>query len=142
MKNNQQSFGFLVADVSRLMRRAFARRLGEGSITLNEARALVYIARNQGLRQIDLADLLEIQAIQLARLIDRLAELKLVERRAVPADRRAYCIHLLPAAAKVLASFEKVATAIHKEALDGLSGEQIGVLTNALEHISTNLNRR
>ena len=48
MKIQQDSFGFLVADVSRLLRRTFAQRLAEGSITLNEARALVYVARHEG----------------------------------------------------------------------------------------------
>jgi DNA-binding MarR family transcriptional regulator len=124
------------------MRRAFARRLGDSPITFNEARALVYIGRNQGLRQIDLAELLEIQPIQLARLIDRLAELKLVERLPVPGDRRAYHIHLLSAAGEVLASFEKVASAIRKEAFAGLSAEQLNAMIDGLTHIRNNLNQR
>ncbi len=142
MKASQDGLGFLVADVSRLMRRAFARRLEESQITLNEARALAYVARNQGLRQVDLAELLEVQPIQLARLIDRLEKLKLVKRQTVQGDRRAYHIHLMPAATEVLACFEKVTKAIRKEAMEGLSPEQVSTMTQALEHIRNNLNRR
>ena len=142
MKIQQDSFGFLVADVSRLLRRAFAQRLGEGSITLSEARALVYVARHEGVRQVDLAELLEIQPIQLARLIDKLAELKLVKRQPAPNDRRAYHIHLLPAASEVLASFESVAGAIRKQAMEGLTPDQVKAITDGLSKIRQNLNYR
>ena len=142
LQATHDNMGFLVADVSRLMRRSFARRLSEGTITLNEARALAYIGRNQGLRQIDLAELLEMQPIQLARLIDRLCEMKLVERQASPDDRRAYHIYLLPAAGAVLASFEKVAKTIRDEAMEGLSQEQIEALIFALTHIRNNFKCR
>jgi len=142
MNTQQQNLGFLLADVVRLMRRAFSRRLGDNPITLNEARALAYIGRNHGLRQIDLAEMLEIQPIQVARLIDRLAEMKLVERLPVPGDRRAYHIHLLPAAGDVLASFEKVANVVRQEAMAGLSGEQLDMMLEGLTHIRNNLNQR
>src|SRR5450631_1821818 len=117
------------------MRRAFTAALGDSSITLNEARALVYVSRHQGVRQIDLAEMLEIQPIQLARLIDRLEALQLVERRTAPQDRRAYHIYLLPAAAEVLASFEGVAKGIRAEAMKGLSNQQVSAILDGLETI-------
>jgi DNA-binding MarR family transcriptional regulator len=139
MKAWRDSLGFLTADVSRLTRRAFARHLEDCSVTLNEARALVNVARNEGVRQVDLAELLEIQPIQLARLIDRLAELKLVERRPAPDDRRAYNIHLLPGAAQVLSSFEAVGNKIWAEALRGLTAQQVAAIHDGLRHIHNNL---
>jgi DNA-binding MarR family transcriptional regulator len=138
----QENFGFLIADVARLMRRHFIAELGECPITISEARALANVARNPGVRQVDLADLLEIQPIQLARVIDRLAEQKLVERRPVQGDRRAYHIHLLPAADKVLDYFEKVGSVIRKTAVSGLSKEQIETLVLCLNHMRDNLNSR
>ena len=99
MTTHQDNLGFLLADVSRLMRRAFQQRLEGSSLTLAQARALIYVSRNEGVRQVDLADLLEVQPITLARLIDQLAGDGLVERRSDPADRRAYHIFLTPAAA-------------------------------------------
>ena len=51
MVSEQESLGFLLADLSRMMRQAFQRRLEGSSITLAQARALVYLARHQGIRQ-------------------------------------------------------------------------------------------
>lgn len=90
-------FGFLLSDVSRLMRRAFQSRLRDTDLTLAQARTLVHLSRREGLRQVELADLLEIQPINLARLIDQLTAKELVERRADPTDRRAYRLFLHPA---------------------------------------------
>ena len=140
MNKQRDSLGFLVADLSRLMRRAFTAGLGDSSITLNEARALVHVSRHQGVRQIDLAEMLEIQPIQLARLIDQLEALHLVERRTAPQDRRAYHIYLLPAAIDVLASFEGVAKGIRAEAMKGLSNQQVSAILDGLEIIRNNLN--
>src|SRR4051812_9261819 len=99
MELRHDTLGFLLADVSRLMRRAFQQRLEGSSLTLAQARALIYVSRHEGVRQIDLADLLEIQPITLARLIDQLAAAGLVERRPDPTDRRAYQVFLTSAAA-------------------------------------------
>jgi DNA-binding MarR family transcriptional regulator len=80
---------FLVVEVSRLMRREFYDRLEGSDLSQSQARALKHIAHNEGLKQRDLAELLEVQPITLARLVDQLEEMKLVERRPDPEDRRA-----------------------------------------------------
>ena len=54
---DKDSLGFLVADVSRLLRTAFQRRLGNDGLTFLQARALVYISRHEGVRQNQLAEL-------------------------------------------------------------------------------------
>lgn len=135
----QHSLGFLLADVSRLMRRAFEQRLEGSSLTLAQARALIYVSRNEGIRQVELADMLEIQPISLARLIDQLAEARLVERRADPADRRAYQLFLKPAAAAHLAAIEQVAAAIRADALAGIDKQQAKILLLTLDTMRTNL---
>lgn len=135
----QDSLGFLLADVSRLMRRAFQRGLEGSSLTLAQARALVHVSRNEGIRQVELADLLEIQPISLARLLDQLAEHDLVERRADPADRRAYRVFLKPAAAAHLTAIEQVARAIRAEALSGIDRQQAAALMDALARMRANL---
>ena len=76
----RDSLGFLLADVFRLLRQNFQRRLEGSSLTLAQARALVYLSRHEGVRQVDLAEMLEVQPITLARLIDQLADAGLVER--------------------------------------------------------------
>src|SRR5690348_3012927 len=119
-----ESVGFLVVEVSRLMRRAFNERLEGSGLTQAQARALKYVAHNEGLRQCDLADLLEVQPITLARLVDQLEKLGLVERRPDLVDRRAYRLHVRPAAASHLAAIDEVAREIRARALKGLDAKE------------------
>ncbi|MDO9400680.1 MAG: MarR family transcriptional regulator [Polaromonas sp.] len=142
MELRQDSLGFLLADVSRLMRRAFQQRLAGSSLTLAQARALVHVSRHEGVRQVDLADMLEVQPITLARLIDQLADAGLVERRADPADRRAYRMFLTPAAASHLAAIRQVATAIQADALRDLDEQQAVIFSFVLRKMRDNLSSR
>ncbi len=139
MELNQDSLGFLLVDVSRLMRRAFQQRLEGSSLTLAQARALVYVARHEGVRQVDLAEMLEVQPITLARLIDQLADAGLVERRADPSDRRAYRMFLMPAAASHLAAIKQVAAAIQADVLRDLDERQTAIVFLALRKMRDNL---
>ena len=136
---HDDSLGFLLADVSRLLRRTFEQSLEGSTLTLAQARALVYVARREGCRQVELAELLEVQPITLARLLDQLAEAGLVERRADPQDRRAYRVFLTPAAAPQLAAIEQAAARIRAAALVGLDDRQIDGLLVALRQMRDNL---
>lgn len=136
---NQQGLGFLFADISRLMRKRFQQQLEGSSLTLAQARALIYVSRHQGVRQVTLADFLELQPITLTRLLDQLAAAGLIERRADPQDRRAHRIYLTPAATPQLAAIHEVTTTIRGQALEGLSGEQIDTLIVALHQMRDNL---
>lgn len=139
MASPDEGLGFLLADVSRLMRQAFQRRLEGSALTLAQARALIYVSRHEGVRQVELADMLEIQPITLARLIDHLAEQGLVERRPDPTDRRAYRLHLTPDAGPRLAAIREVTAGIRAEALRGLSPEEAALLASALRRMHDNL---
>lgn len=141
-RNQADSLGFLVSDVARLMRRAFRRSIEGSSLTLAQARALVHVSRNEGIRQVELADLLEVQPMTLARLIDQLADAGLVERRADPVDRRAYRIHLTPAAAPELAAIDQVVVAIRKEAARDLTKDELAAVLLALRKMRETLSGR
>lgn len=142
MGAQQDNLGFLLADVSRLMRQTFQQRLRGSSLTLAQARALVYVSRHEGVRQVELAELLEVQPITLARLIDQLADNGLVERRPDPDDRRAYQVFLKPEAASHLTAIKQVAAVIRTDALRGLNEQQIAVLLSALSTMRDNLAAR
>ena len=139
MQLQQDSLGALLVDITRMMRRAFQQRMTGSDLTLAQARVLVYVARREGLRQIELAELLEVQPITLARLIDQLVETGLVERRADPDDRRAYQIHLKAAATPHLLAIEQVMTSIRSEALRGLDRQQVAALLDGLRVMRNNL---
>jgi DNA-binding MarR family transcriptional regulator len=134
----EESLGFLMADISRLMRRAFEQRL-EGPLTLAKARALVFVASHEGIRQVDLAELLNVQPITLARLLDQLEGAGLVERRPDPDDRRAHQIFLQPAAASHLEVIGKVVVGIRADALRDMDEGQTALVIQALRRMRANL---
>ena len=139
MKGRQDNLGFMLADVARLMRRDFKLRLKDSCLTHAQARVLVHASRNEGIRQIELAEMLEVQPITLARLLDQLAEVGLIERRPDPKDRRAHHIYLTEAAAPHLASIERVAKTIYKSAMRDLSETQAASVLAALRRMRDNL---
>lgn len=139
MNSQRESLGFLMVDVTRLLRRAFKQRLEGSDLTLAQARALVYIFHQEGVRQVELADQLEVQPITLARLIDQLEKMELVVRKPDPTDRRAHLIYLTEAAQPHLDAIEDVSAAIRKDATRDFSEQEITVLMSALQKIRSRL---
>lgn len=141
MKAPDHSLAYLLADVSRLMRRSFRGRL-EGTLTPAQARALVHVSRNEGIRQIDLADMMEVKPITLARLLDQLAKVGVIERRPCQTDRRAFRIHLTAKAAPHLGEIQRVAAETLAEAIRGVGKAQTKVVEAALQQMRHNLATR
>lgn len=135
------SLGFLISDTKRLTGKLFAGYLTDYPLTLAQARTLLSVARYQGIRQVELAEHLDIQPITLARMVDQLAAIGYVERRADPKDRRAFQLFLLPAAAPTIKFFADKSRDFQQEALAGLTEAQIEILFVGLNQVRTNLNR-
>ncbi|NVK72024.1 MarR family transcriptional regulator [Marinomonas sp. CT5] len=131
------NIGFLLTDIIRLMRREYLN--SDLCMTPMQARALVYVSHCEGIRQVQLAEMMDIQPITLARLIDQLAEDELVERRPDPKDRRAYGLYLMDGSAPLLEKIDVEVKRVRKKALQGLTEEQVNVLQNALSVMHTNL---
>jgi DNA-binding MarR family transcriptional regulator len=140
MSIDKDSLGFLVADVSRLLRTAFQRRLGVGGLTFLQARTLVYVSRHEGVRQNQLAELLEIQPITLVHLIDQLEARRLVKRVTDTHDRRAKLLYLAPTSQPVLDAIEAVVESIRGDAMLGLDPDEANFAMVALHRIRANLN--
>lgn len=104
-----------------------------------QARVLMYVSRQEGIRQIDLAELLDVQPITLTRLIDQLVGGGVLERRTDPKDRRAYQLYLLAPAKAHLASIEQVTQSIREEALAGFSERQVADLVTMLQKMHDQL---
>jgi len=137
----QRSFGFLLHDIARLMRKQFTRRVQSLGLTQTQWQALVHLSRNEGIRQVALADILEIQPITLARLVDRLQAAGWVERRADPDDRRAFQLYLTERARPLLDQLWTAAQMIRNEAMAGLSVAAQTQMIEALCAIKHNLVR-
>jgi MarR family transcriptional regulator, transcriptional regulator for hemolysin len=93
---------FLLHDVARLLRHDADRRAGAHGMTRAQWVILFWLQRQPGLSQKELAEILEVEPITVARLIDRLEGRGMVERRPDPKDRRIWRLHLLPPAEPVL----------------------------------------
>jgi DNA-binding MarR family transcriptional regulator len=139
---NTDSLGFLLADVSRLLRRTFQQRMEGCELTFVQARVLVNISRREGIRQVELAELLELQPIALVHLIDQLAQMGLVERRPDPNDRRAYQLFLTEAAAPHLATIRQIGATIQTDMLRGLNKQQSEQFLSSLKIVRDNLAAR
>jgi DNA-binding MarR family transcriptional regulator len=137
-----ENIGFLLNDSARLFRRAFNARAKDSGITALQWRLLVYLVRNSGIRQGPLAALIEVEPITLSRMVDRLAEAGLVERRADPADRRAWRLFPTPLAEARLEAMRAVVLSLMDEATEGMSGAEIAELTRLVARMQLNLSQR
>jgi MarR family transcriptional regulator, transcriptional regulator for hemolysin len=141
MEFPERNFGFLLHDVARLMRKRFeqkARGLGLG-LTRSQCSVLAHLARHEGIQQGGLAEILEVEPITLTRILDRLEEAELVERRAHPTDRRIRLLHLTPKAHPLLGEIFSIGAATREEALEGVAEAQRDQLFAILSAMKANL---
>jgi DNA-binding MarR family transcriptional regulator len=133
------NFAFEVAKTAHVLRRAFDRRAAAVGVTRAQWRVLAWLGREDGMRQVELADALDVEPITLCRMIDRLAEAGLVERRSDEEDRRAWRIHLTPAAGPVIEHLRALAADFLDEALQGVAEADQERVRDVLARVRTNL---
>ena len=133
------SLGFLVADIARLLRERFNDTAQSLGLTLAQGRALLHLARNQGISQVALAQLLEIQPITLLRQLDRLEEAGLVTRQPNPNDRRAQQLYLTGSGDALIAQISNLGESLTDVAMAGLSRRDRDLLFRLLGQIKGNL---
>ena len=138
-KDPTQSIGFLIYEISRLMRRNFDQRVQSLGLTQAQWRALAHIGHNEGCNQITLAAILEVKPITLSRLIDRLQASGWVDRREDPEDRRATRLYLNENAMPLLKKMEEQAMLTRQQALSGMSENEYRQLFALLKQMKTNL---
>jgi MarR family transcriptional regulator for hemolysin len=136
------SFGFLLHDIARLMRKRFDQRARSLGLTRSQWQLLAHLARHEGINQAGLADILEIEPITVGRLIDRMEEAGWVERRAHPSDRRARLLYMTEKAWPVFDRMRALGEGVREDALSGLSETKREHLTSTLMAIRSNLSDR
>jgi DNA-binding MarR family transcriptional regulator len=137
-----ENIGTALAHVSRLIRKSFDEGVREIGVTRPQWQVLTVLRRNPGILQRGLAELLEVEPITAGRMIDRLQQSGLVERRADPADRRAWRIHLTGEGEALLDRLVPYARSTMEIALDGLNESDRVALLAALEAMRLNLTSR
>src|SRR5262249_21756704 len=109
--------------------------------TRRQAAVVLYVARHEGVSQAEVANWLDIEPIALVRMLDRLHEEGLVERRAHPTDRRVRTLWLAPGAAPVVERVLDINRSIREEACAGAAAGTREVLIDALAGVKENLMR-
>ena len=137
---DKTSFGVLVTDVTRLMRKHFDRRAVRFNLTRAQWRALKRVSYSEGMSQSELAEVLEMEPIAIGRVIDRLQKAGFVERRADPADRRAWRLYLTDRAHAVVDDMESISTKLFRDAQRGISASDLKTMISVLARMKDNLN--
>lgn len=115
---------FELSDVARAMRTHVDQRARQHGMTRAQWAVLSRLQRQEGATQAELADILEMQPISLARLVDRLCAQGLVERRAHAKDRRVNLLHLTGRGHELLGQLLPLGREVAGEILAGLSEAQ------------------
>nr|WP_166175411.1 MarR family transcriptional regulator [Altererythrobacter segetis] len=134
--------GYLLADNSRLARWAFDQQVREIGVTGPQARLLLILNRRPGENQGFYAEQLEVEPITLCRMVDRLEEAGMVERRRDPSDRRAWQLHLTAKSQKIVAKLQLRVDALVDDMLCGLTPEEREEFARLLKTVGTNLSER
>ena len=133
------SLAILLSDTSRFVRRRFDVRARSLGVSRAQWQVLFALSRNEGINQSGLADTLEVETITVGRMVDRLEEAGLVERRADPADRRAWRLYLTEKAWPLIDRLRAVGEQVVAEALTGFDAMEQDVLTGLLTRLRANV---
>lgn len=136
------NIGYLLSDRSRLLRRAFDERVRALGITGPQARLLLHLLHNEGENQGHYADQLDVEAITLCRMVDRMEEAGMIERRRDPADRRAWQLYLTARTRDMIEEVRACIDQILEDMLAGISATEREEFARILTMIGTNLGAR
>lgn len=142
MRARMIHIGYLLADNSRLARWAFDQQVREIGVTGPQARLLLILSRRPGENQGFYAEQLEVEPITLCRMVDRLEEAGMIERRRDPTDRRAWQLHLTVKSQKIVAKLQRRVDSLVDDMLCGLTSEEREEFARLLKTVGTNLSER
>src|ERR1700730_3532835 len=139
MDDRLRNFGFLLKDLSRRYVQGFAERARDISLTWPQCKVLVRLEKNEGVSQARLAELAEVDAMAMVRILDRMEADGLLERRPDPADRRARCLYLTAKAKPILSEIWRLSDETREELFAGVSKADRELFMSVLERIHDNL---
>jgi|SRR5882757_2322837 MarR family transcriptional regulator for hemolysin len=139
LTQRNRELAFSINDVGRLLRTYADHKAAQFGMTRAKWAVLARLDRSEGLKQSELADILDLQPITLTRLLDQLCDNGLIERRADPDDRRAKRLYLTPAARPLLARLSDLGEELMQTALAGLDESEVAALLAKLTILKENL---
>ena len=129
----------LLHDTTRLLRRRFDDQAKAYGLTLPQWKALGAIHREDGITQVALSSVLDIDAMTLSGILDRMEKRGLVERFVHPDDSRAKLTRLTPEGVELVAVARNVGAQVFGQAMDGLTEDDQSQLIAHLTRVRNNL---
>jgi DNA-binding MarR family transcriptional regulator len=139
MPDTDEFLGVMIADVARLLRTAFDRRVRKLGLTRAQWLVLTRVHRRPGASQSELAELMEVEKASAGRMIDRLEAKGWVVRRAQDGDRRVKRVYLTPEAERVHKRIWRIAEVTLDDALANVSAQEGAQLRKLLARVKRNL---
>lgn len=140
LNEQERAVGTLMADVSRLLRRRFEDAAKPFGVTLPQWKALSTIHKQGDITQVALSSHLDIDAMTLSGILDRLDKRGLIERFVHPDDSRAKLARLTPAGLTLVEQTSAIGTTVFEQAIRGLSPDDLAALAQHLTQVRANLN--
>ncbi|TDH60693.1 MarR family transcriptional regulator [Dankookia rubra] len=136
---DRRHIGFLIADVARLMRSSFDRRVRRMGLTRAQWLVLSRLDRHPGISQSELAEMLEVERATAGRMIDRMERRRWLTRRPDPADRRINRLFLTAEARAVQDEMGLIAEGLLDDALASLDEGEREALSDLMERVKAQL---
>ena len=136
-----ETIPFEIGETAHALRKAFDRLAVGMGVTRAQWKVLFKLTRNPGLRQVELADMLDLEPITLCRIVDRLEEAGLVERTRDPEDRRAWRLHVTAKAQPLIEKLQAVGVELVGKAFAGIDREDIETTRKVLAQVRENAGR-
>jgi MarR family transcriptional regulator, transcriptional regulator for hemolysin len=135
---DSKNLGLMLRDVGRLYVRRFEQHAESLGLTLPQCTALMRLANNEGVSQVRLAELTDLEPMTLLRILDRMESEGWLERRSDPRDRRIRCLFLTPRAKPLLDDIFRLIELTRREAVAGIPKRQGDLLLKSLDMIRSN----
>jgi DNA-binding MarR family transcriptional regulator len=136
-----ETLPFEIGETGHVLRKAFDRLAVGLGVTRAQWKVLFRLTRQPGLRQVELADMLELEPITLCRIVDRLEEAGLVERARDPEDRRAWRLHVTAKAQPLVEKLQAVGAQLIDQAFGGIDPNDIEITRRVLAQARENASR-
>jgi len=134
-----ETLPFEIAETAHTLRKAFDRRAVGLGVTRAQWKVLLRLTRMPGLRQVELADMLDVEPITLSRIVDRLEEAGHVERTPDPADRRVWRLQVTEQAKPLVAKLQGVGHDLVEEAFEGIETKDLERVRDVLARVRENV---
>ena len=136
-----ETIPFEIGETAHALRKAFDRLAVGLGVTRAQWKVLFKLTRTPGLRQVELADLLDLEPITLCRIIDRLEEAELVERVRDPEDRRAWRLHVTKNAQPLIEKLQAIGVDLVEQVFAGIDTKDIETTRKVLAQARENAGR-